>query len=210
MAPLLQFSLVAFTSIFALVDPIAAVPTFLVMTAHTEPGRRRHTALRASWTCLLVLSIFAVAGPLIFQMFGITLPAFKIAGGVVLGLIGLDMLRARRSATKETPGETEEGAGKEDAGITPLGVPMLAGPGAMSSVTVLMTQNADWPHRGIVLAAVATASLASFLVLAAADRVGSYLHETGIRILTRLMGLLLMAIAVQFILDGLRDVGVVR
>ena len=120
------------------------------------------------------------------------------------------MLRARRSSTKETPGETEEGAEKDDAGITPLGVPMLAGPGAMSSVTVLMTQNTDWPHRGIVLGAVATASVVSFLVLAAADRVGSYLHETGIRILTRLMGLLLTAIAVQFILDGLRDVGMVR
>ncbi len=210
MTPLLQFSLVAFTSIFALVDPIAAVPTFLVMTAHTGHERRRRTALRASWTCLVVLSIFALAGPLIFQMFGITLPAFRIAGGVVLGLIGLDMLRARRSTIKETPGETEEGTEKEDAGITPLGIPMLAGPGAMSSVTVLMSQNVDWLHRGIVLAAVATASLASFLVLAAADRVGSYLHETGIRILTRLMGLLLTAIAVQFILDGLRDVGVVR
>src|SRR5579862_6025029 len=210
MTPLLQFSLVSFTSIFALVDPIAAVPTFLVITTHTEPGRRRHTAHRAAWTCMIVLSVFALAGPLIFQMFGITLPAFRIAGGVILGLIGIDMLRARRSTTKETPGETEEGAEKEDAGITPLGVPMLAGPGAMSSVTVLMAQTPDWLHRGIVLAAVATASVVSFLVLAAADRVGSYLHETGIRILSRLMGLLLTAIAVQFILDGLRDVGIVR
>ncbi len=109
-------------------------------------------------------------------------------------------------------GNGRRNAEKEDAGITPLGIPMLAGPEAMSSVTVLMSQgeSVDWLHRGIVLAAVATASLASFLVLAAADRVGSYLHETGIRILTRLMGLLLTAIAVQFILDGLRDVGVVR
>jgi multiple antibiotic resistance protein len=210
MTSLLQFSFVAFTSIFALVDPIAAVPTFLVMTAHTDPPRRRHTAHRAAWTCLVVLSTFALAGPLIFEMFGITLPAFRIAGGVILGLIGLDMLRARRSPTKETPGETEEGAEKEDAGITPLGVPMLAGPGAMSSVTVLMTQSADWPHKGIVLAAVATSALFSYLILAAADRVGAYLHETGIRILSRLMGLLLTAIAVQFILDGLRGVGMGR
>ncbi len=207
---LLQFSLVAFTSIFALVDPIAAVPTFLIMTTHTDRQRRRRTAGRASWTCFLVLSIFALAGPYIFEMFGITLPAFRIAGGVILGLIGIDMLRARRSATKETPGETEEGTEKEDAGITPLGVPMLAGPGAMSSVTVLMSQTPDWLHRGIILAAVATSALLSFLILAAAERVGSYLHETGIRILSRLMGLLLTAIAVQFVLDGLRDVGVVR
>jgi multiple antibiotic resistance protein len=206
---LLQFSLVAFTSIFALVDPIAAIPTFLVMTSHGDRSHRRRMASRASWTCFLVLSIFALAGPLIFQMFGITMPAFKIAGGVILGLIGLDMLSARRSPTKETPGEAEEGAEKEDVGITPLGVPMLAGPGSMSSVTVLMTQNADLPHRGIVLAAIATAALASFLVLAAAERVGSYFHETGIRIFSRLMGLLLTAVAVQFILDGLHDVGIV-
>jgi len=167
-------------------------------------------ALRASWTCFIVLSVFALAGTLIFQMFGITLPAFKIAGGLILGSIGLDMLRARRSPTKETPGEAEEGAEKEDAGIIPLGVPMLAGPGSMSSVTVLMTQNPDWVHKLIILAAVATASVVSFLVLAAADRVGDYLHETGIRILSRLMGLLLTAIAVQFILNGLHDVGIVR
>ena len=211
MPPLLQFSLVTFTSIFALVDPVAAVPTFLVMTSrYVDRARRRHMAARASWTCFLVLSIFALAGPLLFQMFGITLPAFRIAGGIILGLIGLEMLRARRSATKETPDDAEEGAEKDDVGITPLGVPMLAGPGSMSSVTVLMTQNPDWAHRGIVLAAVATAAVASFLVLAAADRVGSYLHETGIRVLSRLMGLLLIAIAVQFVLDGLRDVGVVR
>ncbi|MDP9055393.1 MAG: MarC family protein [Acidobacteriota bacterium] len=210
MPSLLQFSLVAFTSIFALVDPIAAIPTFLVMTSQNSRRHRRHMAVRASWTCFLVLSIFALGGPLIFQMFGITMPAFKIAGGVILGLIGLDMLRARRSPTKETPGEAFEGAEKEDIGITPLGVPMLAGPGSISSVTVLMTQNADWAHRGIVLAAIATASIASLLVLAAADRVGDWFHETGIRILSRLMGLVLTAVAVQFILDGLHDVGVVR
>lgn len=210
MKALLQFALVAFTSVFALVDPIAAVPTFLAMTVHTDRRRRGRTAARASWTCFIVLSGFALAGPYVFEMFGITLAAFRIAGGVILGLIGLDMLRARRSPTKETPGEAEEGAEKDDVGITPLGVPMLAGPGAMSSVTVLMSQTGDWLHRGIVLAAVGTASVASFLVLAAAERVGSYLHETGIRILTRLMGLVLTAIAVQFILDGLRDVGMVH
>jgi multiple antibiotic resistance protein len=210
MTSLLQFSLVAFTSIFALVDPIAAIPTFLAMTSQSDRRHRRHMAVRASWTCFLVLSIFALAGPLIFQMFGITMPAFRIAGGVILGLIGLDMLRARRSATKETPSEAVEGAEKDDIGVTPLGVPMLAGPGAMSSVTVLMSQNADWPHRAIVLCAVATASLVSYVALAAADRVGGYLHETGIRILSRLMGLVLSAVAVQFILDGLRDVGIAR
>src|SRR5579864_9222041 len=209
MPPLLQFCLVAFTSIFVLVDPIAAVPTFLVMS-HADPVRRKQMAVKASWTCFIVLSVFAVAGTFIFEMFGITLPAFRIAGGVVLGLIGLDMLRGQRSPTKETPGEAMEGAEKEDAGIIPLGIPMLAGPGSISSVTVLMAQNHDWAHQGIVLAAIAASSVAAFLILAAADRVGSWLHETGIRILSRLMGLLLVAIAVQFILNGLRDVGLAK
>ncbi|MGD1068623.1 MAG: MarC family protein [Bryobacteraceae bacterium] len=210
MTPLLQFSLVAFTSIFVLVDPIAAVPTFLAMTDGSSPMRRRHMAVRAAWTCFVVLLTFSIAGTLIFKLFGITLAAFKIAGGLILGSIGLEMLRARRSATKETPGETEEGSEKEDVGIIPLGVPMLAGPGAISSVMVLMAQNQDWAHAVVILAAIGATSAISYVVLAAADRVSSYLHQTGIRILTRMMGLLLTAIAVQFILNGLKDAGVVR
>lgn len=208
--PLLQFSLVAFTSIFVLVDPIAAVPTFLAMTGDSNRIQRRHMALRAAWTCLIVLLTFSIAGPFIFTFFGITLAAFRIAGGLILGLIGLDMLKAKRSPTKETPGETEEGAEKEDVGIIPLGIPMLAGPGSISSVMVLMSQNADWPHTIVVVCAIAATAAISFLVLAAADRVSSYLGETGIRILTRMMGLLLTAIAVQFVLNGLKDAGLLR
>jgi multiple antibiotic resistance protein len=207
---LLQFALIAFTSIFVLVDPIAAVPTFLAMTGDSDPRRRRHMAVRAGWTCFVVLLTFSLAGTLIFQLFGITLAAFKIAGGLILGVIGFDMLRAKRSPTKETPGETEEGAEKEDVGIIPLGIPMLAGPGSISSVMVLMGQNTDWVHAIVVVCAIGAVAVLSFVVLAAADRVSSYLHETGIRILTRMMGLLLTAIAVQFILNGLKDAGFPR
>jgi multiple antibiotic resistance protein len=209
-APLLQFALIAFTSVFVLVDPIAAVPAFLAMTGDSNRIRRRHMAVRAALTCFIVLLTFSVAGTFIFRLFGITLAAFKIAGGFILGSIGFDMLRAKRSPTKETPDETVEGAEKEDVGIIPLGIPMLAGPGSISSVMVLMSQNADWPHAAIVIAAIAASAAASFLVLAAADRVSSYLHETGIRILTRMMGLLLTAIAVQFVLNGLKDAGFPR
>jgi multiple antibiotic resistance protein len=207
---LLQFALIAFTSIFVLVDPIAAVPTFLAMTTGSSREQRRHMVVRAALTCFVVLLTFSIAGTLIFKLFGITLAAFKIAGGLILGLIGMDMLKAKRSPTKETPDETEEGAEKEDVGIIPLGIPMLAGPGSISSVMVLMSQNTDWPHALVVVGAIAAAAGVSFLVLAAADRVSSYLHETGIRILTRMMGLLLVAIAVQFVLNGLRDAGFLR
>ena len=210
MLPLLQFALVSFTSIFVLVDPVSAVPAFLSMTAHPGAKPRRKTAAAACWTFFAVLTTFALAGPAIFRLFGITLPAFKIAGGIILGLVGLDMLQARRSPTKETPGETEEGAEKEDPGVIPLGVPMLAGPGSISSVMVLMGEVNDFPRHAVILGCIAAVALVSFLILAAADKVGAYLHQTGIQIMNRMMGLLLTAIAVQFVLNGLRDIGVVR
>lgn len=209
MAELIQFSLIAFTSIFVLVDPFAAIPPFLIMTTDSA-GARRRMAARAAWTCFIVLAVFGIAGSFIFSLFGITLPAFKIAGGMILGLIGLDMLQARRSPTKETPGDTAESLEKEDVGIIPLGIPMLAGPGSISTVMVLVSQAADWKHSALVFCAIGLASALSFAVLAIADRVRSFLRETGIRILMRMMGLLLTAIAVQFILNGLKDLGVVR
>ncbi len=210
LADLLQFSFVALTSVFFLVDPIAAIPTFLAMTAEQDPGGRRRMAKRAAWTCLVVLTGFAAAGKLIFRLFGITLPAFKIAGGVILLLIGLDMLRARRSPTKETPGDAAEGAEREDVGIIPLGIPMLAGPGSISTVMVLTGGMPDWWYAVPVFLAILAVSLSSYAILAGADRVRQYLGETGIRILTRLMGLMLTAIAVQFMLNGLGDVGLVK
>ncbi|MFN7992789.1 MAG: MarC family protein [Bryobacteraceae bacterium] len=209
-ADLLQFTFVALTSIFFLVDPIAAIPTFLAMTDGDDARDRRRMAKRASWTCLLVLTAFAAAGKWIFQLFGITLPAFKIAGGIILLLIGIEMLQARRSQTKETPSETQEGSVKDDIGIIPLGVPMLAGPGAISTVMVLISGMRTWWYAFPVIAGIAITSVASFLVLAGADGVRRHLGETGIRILTRFMGLMLTAIAIQFILNGLADVGVVR
>jgi len=210
LADLLQFSFVALTSVFFLVDPIAAIPTFLAMTAEDDPAQRRRMAKRAAWACLVALTGFAAAGRLIFRLFGITLPAFKIAGGVILLLIGLEMLRARRSQTKETPSEAEAGAVKEDVGIIPLGVPMLAGPGAISTVMVLISGMPDWWYAIPVFVAIAATSLVSYWILAGADRVRQYLGETGIRVLTRLMGLMLTAIAVQFMLSGLADVGLVK
>jgi multiple antibiotic resistance protein len=180
------------------------------MTSDSVGTRRRRMALRAAWTCFTVLAVFSIEGSFIFNLFGITLPAFKIAGGIILGLIGLDMVQARRSPTKETPGDTKESREKEDVGIIPLGIPMLAGPGSISTVMVLVSQSAGWKHNAIVFVAILLTSAISFAVLAAADRVRSFLGETGIRILTRMMGLLLTAIAVQFILNGLKDLGVVR
>jgi multiple antibiotic resistance protein len=207
-APSIQYFIVTLTSIFFLVDPFAALPTFLVIAADADRKERRRLAFKASLTCFVVLTAFALAGSLIFSFFGITLPAFEIAGGIILILMGLEMLQARRSATHETPGETQEGVAKEDAGIIPLGIPMLAGPGAISTVMVLVGPSPGWWRTITVLIAITITSLASLMILSAADRVRHFLGETGIRILMRLMGLLLTAIAVQFIVNGLADLGV--
>jgi multiple antibiotic resistance protein len=205
-----RFSVLAVSSIFFLVDPLATMPSFLAITAGGTPKRRRATARKAALTCFVVLTAFAIAGRFIFHMFGITLPAFEIAGGLLLLLIGIDMLEAKRTATAETSQETEEASHKEDAGIVPLGIPMLAGPGAISSVMVLVAQAANTWQMAAIFASIAVTALASYLILYGANQVQRVLGETGIRILVRIMGLLLVALAVQFFVNGLTDLGIIH
>ncbi len=207
--PYVRFSVLAVSSIFFLVDPFAAIPSFLAITAGADKQRRSRMARKGAITCFIVLTSFALAGRAIFRMFGITLPAFEIAGGLILLLIGLDMLEAKRSATQEASGDTEEASHKEDAGIVPLGIPMLAGPGAISSVMVLVGQvTVAWQMLAI-LGCIALTALVSYLVLSGADQVRRVLGETGIRILVRIMGLLLVALAMQFFVNGLTDLGLI-
>lgn len=204
-----RFSLLALSSIFFLVDPFAALPTFLAVTRGYDQHRLRQTAFKASLTALILLASFAFAGEYIFRLFGITLPAFEIAGGIILLLIGLDMLQAKRSATQESPTESADAAQKEDAGIVPLGVPMLAGPGAITSVMVLVGQaQTHWQMAAILISILITA-LVCYLVLGNSDKVARVLGETGIRILVRIMGLLLVALAVQYFVNGLADLNVI-
>lgn len=210
-APLVRFSVLALSSIFFLVDPFAAIPSFLAITESVDPARRKRMAKKGAITCFIVLTSFALAGQYIFQMFGIKLPAFEVAGGLILLLIGLDMLEAKRSPTQEAHGDTEEAAAKEDAGIVPLGIPMLAGPGAISSVMVLVGQVPSIWHweMGAILGSIAITCLISYWVLAGASRVRKVMGETGIRILVRIMGLLLVALAMQFFVNGLTDLGLI-
>ncbi len=204
-----RFSLLALSSIFFLVDPFAALPTFLAVTAHQDAAKRVRTARKASLTAFVILMAFALAGQYLFRVFGITLPAFEIAGGIILLLIGLDMLEAKRSATQETTGETQAAVTKDDVGIVPLGIPMLAGPGAITSVMVLVGQAQGLNQRLAIYGAILVTSASCFLVLGSAMRVAKALGETGIRILVRIMGLLLVALAVQDFVNGLMDLGVI-
>jgi multiple antibiotic resistance protein len=209
--PWVRFSVLALSSIFFLVDPFAAIPAFLAITESADAVRRRRMARKGALTCFIVLTGFALGGQLLFRMFGITLPAFEVAGGLILLLIGLDMLEAKRSPTQEASGDTEEATAKEDAGIVPLGIPMLAGPGAISSVMVLVGQVPslwNW-EMGAILGSITFTSLVSYWVLAGASQVRRVMGETGIRILVRIMGLLLVALAMQFFVNGLTDLGII-
>ncbi len=193
-----------FTSILFIVDPFAVIPTFLAMTVRDSPEQRRVLARRGAWTCAITLIAFALGGSIIFKIFGITIGAFKIAGGALIGLNALDMVQARRSQQRETPVETAEGIQKDDIGIMPLGVPMLAGPGAISTVMVLALGAKSTAATVTVYVSIVLTSLITYFVLSAASLVERRLGQTGMRILTRLMGLVLSAIAVQFIIDGIK------
>ena len=204
-----QELLLVFTSVLFIVDPFAVIPSFLAMTERDSAAMRRVLARRGAWTCAITLTLFALGGSLIFKLFGITIGAFKIADGVLIGLNALDMVQARRSSQRETPAEKAEGTAKEDIGILPLGVPMLAGPGAISTVMVLALGSKSWITTTALYVSIALTALISFLTLSAASLIERRLGQTGMRILTRLMGLVLCAIAVQFIIDGLKMSGVV-
>lgn len=199
---LVRYSLLCFGSLFSIVDPFAAVPVFLGLAGDQPLASQRKTALRASLTCFLVLGTFGLAGSLIFRFFGITLPAFKIAGGILLFGVGLEMMQAQRSQTRATRAEEVEAEQKEDVGLIPLGLPLLSGPGAIATVMVFVGQAPDFGHRLGVLGAVFGVSIISFLVLRSAGYFAHLLGQTGINVIGRIMGLILAVISIQFVLDG--------
>lgn len=201
--------LVAFSAVFSVADPLGLVPVYLAMTRTSSPAQRRRTAIIASTAMAVTLSLFAAAGQAILHFFGLSIGAFRIAGGSLLFLMAVDMLRAQPSRPRTTPEEREEGEAKAesaDVAIFPLAFPMLAGPGAIANAMMQMAGTSHAGERvaiytGILLAAVATA-----IVLLVAARAERRLGKTGLNVLERVMGLLLAAIAVQFIVDGIGDV----
>lgn len=204
MTDFLQFALITFTSVLFIVDPIAVIPTYLVITRNETPAQRRTTATRASIAAAVLMIVFGIAGRLIFRMFGITLPAFRIAGGLILWYVAMDMLRGQRS-TQESSTEIAEGEEKDDVALTPLAMPMLAGPGAISTVMVLANQARSVPEAVVVYGSVVLTAAISWGALRLGERLVVFLGQTGIRVMTRIMGLLLAAVAVQFVVTGARD-----
>lgn len=200
---LLEYSLLATSSLFAIVDPIAVVPTFLAMTPLDSPEQRIRMARLASIVTACVLLGFSVVGKWIFKLLGITLPAFEMAGSIVLLLVALDMLRARRSPVQETTEEATAGAEKEDIAITPLAVPMLAGPGAITTSILLHNQAEGWAQRVALYGSIMLVSILCFVILRVSAEGSRWLSPIALKIGTRIMGLMLAAVAMQFMINAL-------
>jgi multiple antibiotic resistance protein len=207
MLDFLAFALVNFAAIFFVVDPFAVIPLFLSITRGDDTRKKRRTALKAAIVTTVTLLAFAASGSLIFRLFGITLGAFRIAGGILLFLLALDMVRAQNSRVRVSPEEESEGVEREEVAIIPLGIPMLAGPGSIAIVIVLMSHaRGSLPHMGIVVGCILLTGVLTYLILRAAVLLEHTLRQTGLNILNRVMGLLLAAVAVQFVVNGVAEV----
>jgi multiple antibiotic resistance protein len=205
MGAYLTHFLVSLSAVFFVVDPIGVVPIFLAITAGDSAEKMRRTALRACLVAGGLLMFFAIFGGVIFQVFGVSLAAFRIAGGILLLITALDMLRARPTETRTSPTEEQESATKEDVALVPLAMPLLAGPGAIASAMVLMAKGDTLLMSVPVLAAIVLTFVASYFILRASHLVQRALRQSGVAILERVMGLILAAIAVQFMADGAKD-----
>lgn len=196
------FFFVAFPALFTIVNPLGAVGPFLAMTARDSAEKRVSTARRASLLAFGVLCVCAAMGGYVFRVYGISVPALKVAGGCLLFLVGMDMINARESRARATKEEREEGALKEDIAIFPLGIPLLSGPGSMVTVFILVEKAKTALDHAIIYFSIIITMIISYLVLKEASRLARFLGATGINVMARIMGLILAAIAVQFILTG--------
>ncbi|MBI5774157.1 MAG: NAAT family transporter [Verrucomicrobia bacterium] len=200
-----EFIFLAASSLFVIVDPIATVPAFLAMTPQDSTEQRVKMARLACLVAAGVLLVFTFVGEWIFKFLGITIPAFQLAGSIVLLLIALDMLRANRSPVQETHEEVDAGAAKEDIAITPLAVPMLAGPGAITTAILLKNQAQGVDQKAALYLCIVVVFVVSYGVFRLAAHGGKWLRNPiALKITTRIMGLLLAAIAMQFLLDALK------
>lgn len=203
---LASYALLSLGSLFAVLSPFATVPPFLAMTQDDSPAQRITMARRACTIGCSVLVVFSLTGVSVLGFFRVSIPAFQIAGGLVLLRVAFEMLQGSR-ALKVTPEERIEGAQKDDVSITPLGIPILCGPATITTGILLSSQAPSWLHTSILVANAGVIYGTTFLVLRFAAIYSDWLGETAIKIISRLMGLLLLSIAVQFVLDGLRQSG---
>ncbi len=200
---MLEHALSSFVTLFVTIDPPGLAPLFLALTAGMSRAERAQVAMRATLTAFGVLVLFAVAGLGILSVFGITIHAFRIAGGVLLFFIAFEMIFEKRQERHEKSAERARTADQiRSIAVFPLAIPLISGPGAISATILLSGTYADIPERLVLIAIVAANIAVAWAVFFVADRLDHFLGETGRVVLSRLLGLILAALAVQFVADG--------
>lgn len=200
-----NFLITAFVALFVVIDPIGLAPLFVALTAGMAPQKRRAIAIRACLVAIGILLVFLIFGENILTFIGISMPAFRIAGGILLFLTALDMLFERRQKRREDTAEEDDA--DDDPSVFPLAIPLIAGPGAIATVILLVGQT-EGPSGYFAVLGVLLAVLALvFALFLSASTLERLLGKTGITVVTRLLGMLLAALSVQFVLDGLRGFG---
>ncbi len=201
---LFPFALLCFTSFFTLTNPLGTMPVFLTMTNGMDDHERRAIVRRATIVSFVTLMVFTFSGQFLFKFFGISSNGFRIAGGFIIFKIGFDMLQARYSNAKLKDEEVKTYA--DDISITPLAIPMLCGPGAIANAIMLMDDASTLALKGTLIGVIALVYFITFLILRASTRLVRILGETGNNVMMRLMGLILMVIAVECFVSGLKPI----
>ncbi len=201
MAELLTVWLLYFTSFITLMNPLGVMPVFMSMTSDLSRKQRKATGLKALITAFFTLVVFAFGGQMLFNFFGISVAGLKVVGGILFFIMGYDMLNARLSKTKLT----DEDANKyvNDISITPLGIPMIAGPGSITNAIILMDQSPGAAEKAILIGAILAVCLVVLSILLSADKIMRALGDTGNKVMMKLMGLIVMVIAVGFFFTGI-------
>tara|TARA_B110000116_G_C16540221_1_gene448318 strand:+ start:109 stop:741 length:633 start_codon:yes stop_codon:yes gene_type:complete len=202
----MDFLLLSITSLLTLINPIGIIPTYIGLVSDYNPEAQKQVTYKAVLCAFIVLMIFSIMGTLIFNFFNITIDAFKIVGGILFMRIGLNMVESKVSRTKSTPKEEKEAETKDEIAYSPLGVPLIAGPGAITSVMILSNQVGSFNEKVLFILSIMICMIVTYIILMMGNKVSKKIGTTGIRIIQRLMGIILMVIAVQFIIDGLTPV----
>lgn len=202
MSELASYGLLCFTSFFTLINPLGTMPIFLSMTADLTVADRNRTAKKASIIGFLTILAFAFTGQLLFKFFGISVHSFRVVGGVIFFMVGMDMLQARLGRVKIKENEIKSYV--TDISITPLAIPMICGPGAITNAIVLMEDANSLPKQIVLIGSIFLIILLTYIILYSSSKLTKLLGETGINVMMRIMGLIVMVIAVEFLFSGLK------
>ncbi len=206
MTDIYTFAILVFTSFFTLINPISSMPVFMTMTASLSKKKRMQTAKKATLVAFFTLISFAFSGQILFNFFGISVNSFRIVGGVIFFAMGWDMLQARLAHMKHTDDEKKIDAYVEDISITPLAIPMICGPGAITNAIVLMEDASTVMQKVILISIIGLVLLLTYLIYVGGSKIIDFLGETGNKVLMRIMGLIVMVIAVEFFFSGLKPI----